>query len=219
MWRTETAPVSCTSGNTAPYTKRLGIVITRRKILAAGGAGATAAALGGLVATGSETARSAPSAAQDAEVLAFILGVERIEAGFYAAIARTGALSGELAEFVTIVGGHEREHVSFLEQALGGAAPKAPPFTADVAAVAGDPQRFVRTAAALEDAVVAAYNGQAANLRPETLAKAATIVSVEARHAAWIRDIGGLPPAENTTDEPLTSDGVRTALRRVGLLS
>ena len=172
-----------------------------------------------LVPADSETARSAPSASQDAEVLAFILGVERIEAGFYAAIARTGALSGELAEFVTIVGGHEREHVSFLEQALGGAAPKAPPFTADVAAVAGDPQRFIRTAAALEDAVVAAYNGQAANLRPETLAKAATIVSVEARHAAWIRDIGGLPPAENTTDEPLTSDGVRTALRRVGLLS
>ena len=44
-------------------------------------------------------------------------------------------------------------------------------------------------------------------------------MSVEARHAAWIRDIGGLPPAENTTDEPLTSDGVRAALRRVGLLS
>ncbi len=194
-------------------------MITRRKILAAGGAGATAAALGGLVAAGSDTARSAPSASQDAEVLAFILGVERIEAGFYAAVARTGALTGELAEFVTIVGGHEREHVTFLEQALGSAAPKAPPFTADVAAVAGDPQRFVRTAAALEDAVVAAYNGQAANLRPETLAKAATIVSVEARHAAWIRDIGGLPPAENTTDEPLTSDGVRSALRRAGLLS
>jgi hypothetical protein len=197
----------------------LGIVITRRKILAAGGAGATAAALGGLVAAGSDTARSAPSASQDAEVLAFILGVERIEAGFYAAVARTGALTGELAEFVTVVGGHEREHVTFLEQALGSGAPTAPPFTADVAAVAGDPQRFVRTAAALEDAVVAAYNGQAANLRPETLAKAATIVSVEARHAAWIRDIGGLPPAENTTDEPLTSDGVRSALRRVGLLS
>ena len=98
-------------GSTTPYTERLGIVITRRKILAAGGAGATAAALGGLVAAGSDTARSAPSASQDAEVLAFILGVERIEAGFYAAVARTGALTGELAEFVTIVGGHEREHV------------------------------------------------------------------------------------------------------------
>jgi truncated hemoglobin YjbI len=193
-------------------------VITRRKILVGGGTGATAAALGGLIAAGSESARSAPSASQDAEVLAFILGVERIEAGFYAAVARAGALKGELAEFVTVVGGHEREHVAFLEQALGSAAAKAPGFTADVADVAGDGQRFVRTAAALEDAVVAAYNGQAANLRPETLAKAATIVSVEARHAAWIRDIGGLPPAENTTDEPLTSDGVRAALRRVGLL-
>ena len=193
-------------------------MITRRKILVGGGTGATAAALGGLIAAGSQSARSAPSASQDAEVLAFILGVERFESGFYAAVAGAGALKGELAEFVTVVGGHEREHVAFLEQALGSAAAKAPGFTADVADVAGDPQRFVRTAAALEDAVVAAYNGQAANLRPETLAKAATIVSVEARHAAWIRDIGGLPPAENTTDEPLTSDGVRAALRRVGLL-
>jgi hypothetical protein len=89
----------------------------------------------------------------------------------------------------------------------------------DVDAVVRDPRRFVRTAAALEDAVVAAYNGQAANLTPERLADAATIVSVEARHAAWIRDIGGMPPAARATDAPLSADGVRAALRREGLLA
>jgi rubrerythrin len=197
----------------------LGIVITRRKILIAGGTSATAAAFGGMLASGGEIAGSAGSAKQDAEVLTFALGVERIESGFYAAAAKAGALRGELAEYVEVVGGHEREHVAFLEQALGSAAPPAQPFTVDVDAIIRDPDKFVRTAAELEDAVVAAYNGQVANLTADTLAKAATIVSVEARHAAWIRDIGGLPPAENTTDAPLTADGVRAALRRAGLLA
>jgi len=149
-------------------------VITRRKILVTGGMSATAAAGGGVLAAGTRTADSAPSAAQDAEVLTFVLGVERIEAGFYAAVAKTGALRGELAEFVTTVGGHEREHVAFLEQALGSAAPTAPAFTTDVDAIARDPDRFVRTAAALEDAVVGAYNGQATNLTSGTQAQAAT---------------------------------------------
>jgi hypothetical protein len=197
----------------------LSIVITRRKILAAGASSATAAAFAGLVASGGEIAGSAGSARQDAEVLTFALGVERIESGFYAAAAKAGALKGELAEYVEVVGGHEREHVSFLEQALGNAAPPAQPLTVDVDAIVRDPDRFVRTAAALEDTVVAAYNGQVANLTAGTLAKAATIVSVEARHAAWIRDIAGLPPAENASDAPLTADGVRDALRRAGLLA
>jgi hypothetical protein len=194
-------------------------VITRRQILVAGGASATAAAFGGLVASGGQIAGSAGSAKQDAEVLTFALGLERIESGFYAAAAQAGALKGELVEYLEVVGGHEREHVAFLEQALGSAAPAAQPFTVDVDVIVRDPDRFVRTAAELEDAVVAAYNGQAANLTPGTLAKAATIVSVEARHAAWIRDIGGLPPAADTTDAPLTADGVRAALRRAGLLA
>jgi hypothetical protein len=193
--------------------------LTRRKALVAGGAGAAAAALGGIVAAGTPSARSAPSGSQDAEVLAFLLGVEHIESAFYAAASRSRALTGELAEYLATVREHERRHVAFLEQALGSAAPAARAFTVDVAAVVTDPRRFVRTAAALEDAVVAAYNGQAANLTPATLAKAVTIVSVEARHAAWIRDIGGLPPAESTTDVPLDTDGVRAALRRAGLLS
>jgi hypothetical protein len=197
----------------------MGIVITRRKILMAGGASATAAALGGLVAGGADLARSAPSARQDARILAFILGVERIESSFYARAAKAGALRGELAEFVDTVSGQERQHVAFLEQALGSGAPAARPWTVDVDAIVKDPKRFVLTSAALEDAVVAAYNGQAANLTPDTLAKAATIVSVEARHAAWIRDIGGMPPASGATDAPLTADGVRAALRKEGLLA
>jgi truncated hemoglobin YjbI len=197
----------------------MGIMITRRGILMAGGAGATTAALGGLVGGGIDAAHSVPSARQDARVLAFVLGIERIEEAFYARAARLGALTGELAEYVSTVGGQEREHISFLEQALGGAAPKAPASTMDVDDVLRDPKRFVQAAATLEDTMVAAYNGQAANLTSRTLAAAATIVSVEARHAAWIRDIGGMPPAADATDAPLTAGEVRAALRKAGLIA
>ena len=47
----------------------------------------------------------------------------------------------------------------------------------------------------LEDLGVMAYNGQGFKLTPKVLAAAGTIVSVEARHAAWIRRIIGQPSA------------------------
>ena len=53
------------------------------------------------------------------------------------------------------------------------------------------PERFEPTALKLEDLGVAAYNAQAPNLTKAALAAAARIVSVEARHAAWIRDVRG----------------------------
>src|SRR5262245_24387914 len=66
------------------------------------------------------SASAAPSATQDAEILNFALTVERLKAAYYAEAARRARLSGDLAQYVEIVGGHEREHVAFLEQALGG---------------------------------------------------------------------------------------------------
>ena len=39
----------------------------------------------------------------------------------------------------------------------------------------------------LEDVAVAAYNGQAGNLTKDALRAAATVISVDARHTAWIR--------------------------------
>ena len=70
----------------------------------------------------------------------------------------------------------------------------------------------------LEDAAVAALNGQITNLTPERLAAACAIVSVDARPAAWIRDIGGMPPAAGATDAPLAAADVRTLLQGQGLL-
>ena len=66
---------------------------------------------------------------------------------------------------------------------------------------------------------MAAYNGQATNVSKPTLEAAATVVSVEARHAAWIRSIAGEPPAPDATDTPLSAPQVRQGLERIGMRS
>ena len=110
---------------------------------------------------------------------------------------------------------HERAHLALLEQVLGGAAAKEPEH--DFGDATLDADAFARRAARMEDLAVAAYNGQAANVTPEAFAAAARIVSVEARHAAWIRSIVGRDPAPQTTDKPKTEAQVRAGLRRLGV--
>ena len=79
-------------------------------------------------------------------------------------------------------------------------------------------ERVSATSVALEDFGVAAYNGQATNLTSDALAAAAQIVSVHARHAAWIRSIVGKTPAIQATDRPKTQAQVEAALEATGFL-
>ena len=74
---------------------------------------------------------------------------------------------------------------------------------------------------------MSAYNGQGPNLTKATLAAAATIVSVEARHAAWIRRIVGGPgyaagassyPAPAALDTALTRAQVEQAVAATGFV-
>ena len=46
---------------------------------------------------------------------------------------------------------------------------------------------------------------------------AARIVSVEARHAAWVRSIEDRDPAPDATDKPMTEQQVRDSLRELGV--
>ena len=77
---------------------------------------------------------------------------------------------------------------------------------------------FAATARALEDLGVAALDGQAASLTKLSLASVATIVSVEARHAAWIRDLLGELPAPSASNPAQTAAQVRAAIRRTGFV-
>jgi Ferritin-like domain len=179
-------------------------------------AGGTLAAGGVLAAELAGFAHSAASPRQDVRILNFALLFEYLTAAFYAEALDRGALRGELRQFAETVGEHERAHVRFLRNALGGQARAAPRFVFGRATSNAD--RFLATAVTLEDTGVSAYNGQAANLTPDALAAAAKIVSVEARHAAWIRDIAGETPAEDATDAPLSAERVTAILRRTGFI-
>ena len=64
---------------------------------------------------------------------------------------------------------------------------------------------------------MAGFNGQATNLTRGTLASAAQIVSVEARHAAWIRAIAGKVAAPDPVDKPITAQQVARGLREIGM--
>jgi len=172
---------------------------------------------GGVVIAGlPKLASSAPSPAQDIRVLNLALLLEYVEAAFYAEARAKGALRGELRTFAEVVGGHEQQHLAFLKKALGGKARPKPKTVFGKATT--DPDAFVEGALALEDTGVAAYNGQATNLTSGALAAAARIVSVEARHAAWIRSIVGKPPAADATDPSMTEAQVLAALRKTGFL-
>jgi Ferritin-like domain len=179
---------------------------------------AGAAVLGGgaLLAGVPRLASSAPSPAQDVRILNFILLIEEMEAAFYADALKRGRLTGELHRYARIVGAHERAHVRFIRSALGGKARRRP--TLDFGTATSDEDEFTAAAITLEDTGVAAYNGQAANLTPGGLGAAARIVSVEARHAAWIRDIAGRPPAADPSDDAMSERQVRNVLEKTGFL-
>ncbi len=173
--------------------------------------GAGGLTLGAALAAGApQGALSGSTQARDVEILNYALLLEELQAAFYRQALAKGALSGELREYADVVAGHEREHVELLRDALGGSARKVPRFAFGKAV--SDPARFAATALGLEDLGVAAYNGQAANLSKPALQAAARIVSVDARHAAWIRAIRGRPPASQAVDLPRTR---RQVLRQV----
>lgn len=193
------------------------VLRSRRELLKVAIAGGGAVLLGGVAVErmlGSTAAT--PSAKQDRRILNYALLLEYLQAAFYAEAISRGRLRGELREFADVVGGHEQAHVAFLKKALGANAREKPPF--HFGAATRNPQKFAATAQALEDAGVAAYNGQAANVTKPILAAAITIVSVEARHAAWIRDILGLAPAPYAADPGATPNEVTTKLRSLGVL-
>lgn len=180
----------------------------------AGAIVAGGAALAAGVAAGPLEDSSAQSE-RDLEALQLLLLVEYTEDAFYREAIERGALRGELKEYAAAVASQEREHLDFLRQILGAKADPRPGF--EFGSATGDADGFAAAAAELEDLAVAAYNGQATNVSRSTLEAAATIVSVEARHAAWIRSIVGDPPAPDATDKPRSADEVLDGLEQIGL--
>ena len=186
----------------------------RRALLGAGALGALAAIpLGGrLLRLGD--ALGSPSKAQDAKILQLVLELEHTQVAFYEQALAHAGLKGELRDFARTAAGHERKHLSAIRSALGAKAGPAPAF--DFGGKTKSPEAFRNAAIQLEDIAVAGYNGQATNLTKGTLAAAAEIVSVEARHAAWVRAIAGEVAAPDPVDKPMTGQQVAAELRTFG---
>ena len=155
----------------------------RRGAIAGGTLIAGGVAFGGLPAI----ALGKPSAAQDVEILNYALLLEYLESTFYTEAVANNTLTGGLLEFARTVRDHELAHVEYLAKALGSKAIGKPTF--DFGDTVKNPNMFLATAVVLEDTGVTAYDGQGTRLTKKTLAAAATIASVEARHAAWVRQI------------------------------
>ena len=182
--------------------------ILRRAIICGG------AIAGGVATWGLPQLTAAASKERDARVLNLVLAVEYTEVAFYEEALKRGGLTGELERYARVVLEHEKAHLAFVKQALGGAADPAPRHA--FADKTKDADGFTAAAVKLEDLAVATYNGQAVNLTPGSLKAAARIVSVEARHAAWIRSIVGDVPATDATDSSVEEAETRAQLTDFG---
>jgi hypothetical protein len=130
----------------------------------------------------------------DTGILNYAFALEQLEAAFYTAVvasAAFGTMTPEQQELLRDIRDHEVIHREFYRQALGSArigdlALNQQTVNTALASVAS----ILRTTEAFEDLGVAAYNGAGKYLTtPANLAIAGKIVSVEARHAASIRDL------------------------------
>ena len=157
----------------------------------------------------------------DIGILNYALTLEYLEAAFYNEATKNKVASGaQEAAFLKTTTADENAHVAFLKKALGGKAVKAPKVDfGDATSKA----KWIPTSFALENTGVHAYSGQVLNIsNPAYVAAAASILTIEARHAS----VAGLlmkPTEENLTpdgafDTPFTAAEVLKAVEGTGFL-
>ena len=130
-------------------------------------------------------------------ILNFALTLEYLESEYYTKGVATAGLIPAGADLMalTTIRDHENQHVAFLKTALGTAAIAKPTFDftagGTFANVYSNYDTFLAVAQVFEDTGVRAYKGQAAGLmgNSDVLTAALNIHSVEARHAAHLREM------------------------------
>ena len=163
------------------------------------------------------------------DTLNFALTLEYLESNFYIKAVASGIIpSGDALTALTVIRDHENEHVTFLSTAISAAGGTPVSFKAsnfDFTAKGTFPTAFsdygvlLAVAQTFEDTGVRAYKGQAGNLisNNDYLQAALQIHSVEARHAAHLREMrrsnGSLVPAGVTVKPWITlnQSGIGTA--------
>jgi rubrerythrin len=177
--------------------------LLKRGAIGGGALFGAASLLGAIPGAAFASSKGSVRASSDVDILNFALTLEYLESAFYAEALMKGALKGPTAAFAKVVAKDEAQHVAFLKSALGAKAVAKPMF--DFKGTTAAMGAFQKTAMALEDTGVAAYAGAAPMIsNKKTLSAALSVHSVEARHAAWIRNIMGVNPA------PVPFDGAKT---------
>ena len=150
-----------------------------------------------------QKAYSSPTAPTDIifDTLNFALTLEFLESNFYIKAVSSGIIpSGDALTALTQIRDHENEHVKFLTTAIKAAGGTPVSLTADnfdftaggaFGNVFSDYGTLLAVAQTFEDTGVRAYKGQAPNLisNNDYLTAALQIHSVEARHAAHLREM------------------------------
>lgn len=173
---------------------------TRSDFFKKAGISGGALVLGGIAFAGLPTlALGAPSKAQDVKILNYALTLEYLETAFYREARAQAGLKGDTATFARVAGAHEAAHVKAIRGVLGSKAVASPSF--NFGATTQSQKAFQAAAIAIEDLGVSAYAGQGPRLKQLPVIQAALAIhSVEARHAAWIRNIVGKNPAPAAFD-------------------
>jgi hypothetical protein len=152
----------------------------------------------------------------DLDILRFGLRFERLQATFYTQAEELGTIarmSARKQEWARTLGAHERAHVRIIKQVLGPKAEPRPFF--DFGEDNETDAAFTRTAVAMEDLTVALLTGVMPQIGDRRLAAAVFgLLTVEARHAAWARNIVDATPAAQAFDEPRTLQSVQAAVDR-----
>jgi hypothetical protein len=155
----------------------------------------------------------------DLAVLQLALVFEHLGAEFYDEAIDRGKLRGETLEFAKVVRKHERDHVKFVQQTirdLGGKPNPKPKF--DFGSVTRSPSRFRAVSATIEETCVEALNGAGPLVTKPVLKGASQLVSVEARHVAWIQLIRDQDPVPNAFDPAITAAQAKKRGKATGFI-
>ncbi|GAA0880649.1 hypothetical protein GCM10009119_36190 [Algoriphagus jejuensis] len=158
----------------------------------------------------------------DTGILNYAYALEQLEAAFYAEVMKGSYFANASAEEKTIMGDlekHERAHREFFKAALGTNAIKG--LEVDFSSIDfGNRNSVLAAAKTFEDLGVAAYNGAGQFLESaDLLLIAGKIVSVEARHAAAIRDLINPGSADFAGDDIIDANGLERTLTYTQVLT
>jgi rubrerythrin len=178
----------------------------------------------GTLLTSSLSAQSPPT---DVTLLNYALTLENLEAAFYTQglaqfasadfgnstfIQNFGAvIGGDVYAYLSLIRDHETQHVRTLQAlitGLGGTPVK--PCTYNFGYKTAD--GFVTLAALLENTGVMAYDGALSQIQSSSIkTAAATIATVEARHASYLNLLTGTSPFPASFDTAATSVAILAA--------